>query len=122
MSKELIIGISVCIGIFILILIFLIVFLTLKHNKNSKNPHKSSINLEKFKDDVYSSIGGIENYINHNLNRSRLTLELKDLTKIDKEKFKENGATKFLEMSSKIIIVGDNLENFNKVLNELKKR
>ena len=67
------------------------------------------------------ALGGSENIISYELKgKSRLVLTLKDYSKLNKEELKKFYIDRFLEMSEKVILVGNNLSPLNDILNKTK--
>lgn len=77
--------------------------------------------FEHSDDKFIEALGGSENIISYELKgKSRLVLTLKDYSKLNKEELKKFYIDRFLEMSEKIILVGNNLSPLNDILNKTK--
>jgi len=97
----------VAVGIF---LVVLAVFLMLNRSKK----HQKTIKINN--SELFEYLGGKDNLISHSLNGTRLTLVLRDYTKVNREKLKEIGVERVVEMSNKYILVGQNVSEINKYL------
>lgn len=100
----------------IVILIALVILIVVSKQHMIKAVKK--IELEKMAN-ITDFFGGKENLVSHHLNGSRLTIVLKDYSKIDKEKLKEIGVERFVLMSDKCILVGKDLMKIEQSLNNL---
>lgn len=69
------------------------------HKKKKEPTHVVNIN------DNLQAVGGKENVVSHSLSGSRITLQLKDYSKVDREKLKKAGAVGFILKSDKLTIV-----------------
>lgn len=77
--------------------------------------------FEHSDDKFIEALGGSENIISYELKgKSRLVLTLKDYSKLNKEELKKFYIDRFLEMSEKVILVGNNLSPLNDILNKTK--
>lgn len=104
-----------------LFLAFGIVFLSkyIKKHKSETNK-KSEKSLTISDDEFFTLIGGQENVINYKLVGSRLTLELKDYSLVNKEGLKKENFDGIIEMKNKIILVKEDLSEELKALDNLK--
>lgn len=104
-----------------LFLVFCIVFLSKKIKANKSNNLKNDENKLTVSDDkFFELIGGKENIINYKLVGSRLTLELKDNTRVNKEGLKKEKFDGIIEMKNKIVLVKEDLSSELKALDNLK--
>lgn len=99
-----------------LLVIGLICLIVIKNKKNKKIKAEE-VELVKKLSGVYDLLGGKDNVISHNLNGSRLTIVLKDYSKVDEPKLKEIGVERILTMSYKMILVGKDLKRIEESLN-----
>lgn len=99
-----------------LLVIELICLIVIKNKKNKKIKAEE-VELVKKLSGVYDLLGGKDNVISHNLNGSRLTIVLKDYSKVDEPKLKEIGVERILTMSYKMILVGKDLKRIEESLN-----
>ncbi|MFA6666935.1 MAG: hypothetical protein WCS51_01005 [Bacilli bacterium] len=99
-----------------LLVIGLICLIVIKNKKNKKIKAEE-VELVKKLSGVYDLLGGKDNVISHNLNGSRLTIVLKDYSKVDEPKLKEIGVERILTMSNKMILVGKDLKRIEESLN-----
>lgn len=99
-----------------LLVIGLICLIVIKNKKNKKIKAEE-VELVKKLSGVYDLLGGKDNVISHNLNGSRLTVVLKDYSKVDEPKLKEIGVERILTMSYKMILVGKDLKRIEESLN-----
>ena len=77
--------------------------------------------FEHSDDKFIEALGGTDNIISYDLRgQARLSVVLKDKEKINKEELKKFYVDRFLEMSDKIILVGENLEPLAKILDKFK--
>ena len=82
---------------------------------------EEKIIFEHSDDKFIEALGGSENIISYELKgKSRLVLTLKDYSKLNKEELKKFYIDRFLEMSEKVILVGNNLSPLNDILNKTK--
>ncbi len=90
--------------------------------KGKKTKAKEEKLIFEHSDDKFiEALGGSENIISYELKgKSRLVLTLKDYSKLNKEELKKFYIDRFLEMSEKIILVGNNLSPLNEILNKTK--
>lgn len=112
--------IYVLIGVLVaLILIGLITFIINK-NKLSKKQQKAKQVMSN--DAFIEALGGKDNIKSHELRgNSRLCLVLNDKNLLKRDEIKRFYVDRILEMSDKIILVGENLNPLNEILNNMKK-
>lgn len=85
-----------------------------------KKPVKEKKTLAVSEDVFISHIGGKENIISYKLVGSRLSLELKDYSLVDKEALKADNIEGIIEMSNKIVLVKEDLSEELKILESTK--
>lgn len=69
---------------------------------------------------LVSLLGGKDNIIDFEVNKSRFIVELKDVTKADKEAIQKMGAQGIVEIDNQLkIILGSNAKQIKKCINEL---
>ena len=104
-----------------LVFIFAIGILCFLISKSKKKGKQNDVVSSRSNDEFISLIGGVENIISFELKGvSRLTLVLKDYKKINKEELKKFYISRTLEMSDKIILVGENLKPLYEILKSVK--
>ena len=104
-----------------LVFIFIIGILSFLIYKSKKKGIQNDAVSSRSNDEFISLIGGVENIISFELKGvSRLTLVLKDYKKINKEELKKFYISRTLEMSDKIILVGENLKPLDEILKSVK--
>ena len=104
-----------------LVFIFAIGILCFLISKSKKKGKQNDVVSSRSNDEFISLIGGVENIISFELKGvSRLTLVLKDYKKNNKEKLKKFYISRTLEMSDKIILVGENLKPLDEILKSVK--
>lgn len=103
-----------------LIIITLFVFKSKKKKKIDKAKEEKNI-FEHSDDKFIEALGGVENIESYELKGlSRLALVLKDYSKVNKEEIKRFYVSRILEMSNKIILVGENLKPLLEILDNSK--
>lgn len=103
-----------------LIIITLFAFKSKKKKKIDKAKEEKVI-LEHSDDNFIEALGGVENIESYELKGlSRLALVLKDYSKVNKEEIKRFYVSRILEMSNKIILVGENLKPLLEILDNSK--
>lgn len=109
------------VALVLLVLIGLIYyFLLKKKRKNSKEKEKKIV-FEHGDDKFIEALGGKENISSFELRgQSRLVLTLIDYSKIKRDELNKFYVTRLLEMSDKVILVGENLKPLEDILNNLK--
>ena len=104
-----------------LVFIFIIGILSFLIYKSKKKGMQNDAVSSRSNDEFISLIGGAENIISFELKGvSRLALVLKDYKKINKEELKKFYISRTLEMSDKIILVGENLKPLDEILKSVK--
>ena len=110
-------GVAVILALFIGIYYF---FFKTKNKKKAATKEKEIV-FEHSDDKFIEALGGVDNIISYDLRgQARLSVVLKDKEKINKEVLKKFYVDRFLEMSDKIILVGENLEPLVKILDKFK--
>ena len=110
-------GVAVILALFIGIYYF---FFKTKNKKKAATKEKEIV-FEHSDDKFIEALGGVDNIISYDLRgQARLSVVLKDKEKINKEELKKFYVDRFLEMSDKIILVGENLEPLVKILDKFK--
>ena len=87
-------------GVIVLIVAIALVSALLKRSKDTDVP-KRAMDASTY----LEALGGEENVLSHKVVRSRIVLELKDYSLVDKEKLKEAGVDGFIMMSNKLTLV-----------------
>lgn len=115
---SIIVIIAVIAGLF---LAFTIIVTTKKvKNKKKQIAAQNDKALKISDDEFFKLIGGVDNVISYKLVGSRLTLELKDYTKVDKGGLKKEKFDGIVEMKNKIFLVKEDLSKELKALDNLK--
>ena len=97
----------------IIIVIMVIIGLAIVKSKNK------NFKIEANKLIVF--LGGRENIIEYNYNKSRLTVRLKDISLANKESIQKLGASGIVEVDDQLkIILGDDARQLIKYIDELK--
>ena len=97
----------------IIILVALIVAFAIIKSKN-KNFKIEANKLVEY-------LGGRENILDYNFTKSRLTVKLKDTTKVNKESIQKLGAQGIVEVENQLkIILGEDARQLIKYIGELK--
>lgn len=110
-------GVAIILALFIGIYYF---FFKAKNKKKAATKEKEIV-FEHSDDKFIEALGGVDNIISYDLRgQARLSVVLKDKEKINKEELKKFYVDRFLEMSDKIILVGENLEPLVKILDKFK--
>lgn len=66
-------------------------------------------------------LGGRDNILNYETNKSRFVVELKDISKVNKEGIQKIGAQGIVELDNKLkIILGEDAKKIEKFIDELK--
>ena len=104
-----------------LVFIFILGILSFLIYKSKKKGKQNDVVSSSSNDEFISLIGGVENIVSFELKGvSRLVLVLKDYKKINKEELKKFYISRTLEMSDKIILVGENLKPLYEILKSVK--
>ena len=112
-----------CFGValVLLVLIGLIYFFQLKKKRKNSKEKEKKIVFEHSDDKFIEALGGKENISSFELRgQSRLVLTLKDYSKIKRDELNKFYVSRLLEMSDKVILVGENLKPLEDILNNLK--
>lgn len=96
-------GVYLAIGAAILIVLILFILLMINFSKKGKQLEEAEKKLVKAS--IAEFLGGKENILSSSKNGSRIVLELKDYSKVDETKLKENGVLSIIKMSNKITLV-----------------
>lgn len=119
-TGTIVISVFAVAAVLALIIITLFVFKSKKKKKIDKAKEEKVI-LEHGDDKFIEALGGVENIESYELKGlSRLALVLKDYSKVNKEEIKRFYVSRILEMSNKIILVGENLKPLLEILNNSK--
>ena len=109
------------VALVLLVLIGLIYFFQLKKKRKNSKEKEKKIVFEHSDDKFIEAIGGKENISSFELRgQSRLVLTLKDYSKIKRDELNKFYVSRLLEMSDKVILVGENLKPLEDILNNLK--
>ena len=97
----------------IIIFVCLVVAIAIARSK------KKDFKLEANK--LIMLLGGKDNVINYEVNKSRFIVELKDVTKANKEGIQKMGAQGIVEIDNQLkIILGSDAKQIKKYINELR--
>ena len=67
-------------------------------------------------------LGGKDNIVNYEVNKSRFVVTLKDITKVNKESIQKMGAQGMVEIDNQLkIILGDSANKLKKYIDDLKR-
>lgn len=109
------------VALILLVLIGLIYFFQLKKKRKNSKEKEKKIVFEHSDDKFIEALGGKENINSFELRgQSRLVLTLKDYSKIKRDELNKFYVSRLLEMSDKVILVGENLKPLEDILNNLK--
>ena len=109
------------VALVLLILIGLIYYFQLKKKRKNSKEKEKKIVFEHSDDKFIEALGGKENINSFELRgQSRLVLTLKDYSKIKRDELNKFYVSRLLEMSDKVILVGENLKPLEDILNNLK--
>ena len=109
------------VALVLLVLIGLIYFFQLKTKRKNSREKEKKIVFEHSDDKFIEALGGKENISSFELRgQSRLVLTLKDYSKIKRDELNKFYVSRLLEMSDKVILVGENLKPLEDILNNLK--
>ena len=105
-------GYLLAIGAAVIVAALLVTFLLLQRRKN-KTPEVSK---EYSSSEIYESLGGKDNVLTHQKAGSRISLTLKDYSKVDETKLNSLGVDSIIKMSNKItLVVKDDSDSFYKL-------
>lgn len=103
--------------------LFIISLFAFKSKKKIDKAKEEKVILEHSDDKFIEALGGVENIESYELKGlSRLALVLKDYSKVNKEEIKRFYVSRILEMSNKIILVGENLKPLLEILDNSKSK
>lgn len=109
------------VALVLLVLIGLIYYFQLKKKRKKSKEKEKKIVFEHSDDKFIEALGGKENISSFELRgQSRLVLTLKDYSKIKRDELNKFYVSRLLEMSDKVILVGENLKPLEDILNNLK--
>ena len=109
------------VALVLLVLIGLIYYFQLKKKRKNSKVKEKKIVFEHSDDKFIEALGGKENISSFELRgQSRLVLTLKDYSKIKRDELNKFYVSRLLEMSDKVILVGENLKPLEDILNNLK--
>ena len=109
------------VALVLLVLIGLIYYFQLKKKRKNSKEKEKKIVFEHSDDKFIEALGGKENISCFELRgQSRLVLTLKDYSKIKRDELNKFYVSRLLEMSDKVILVGENLKPLEDILNNLK--
>ena len=109
------------VALVLLVLIGLIYFFQLKKKRKNSKEKEKKIVFEHSDEKFIEALGGKENISSFELRgQSRLVLTLKDYSKIKRDELNKFYVSRLLEMSDKVILVGENLKPLEDILNNLK--
>ena len=109
------------VALVLLVLIGLIYFFQLKKKRKNSKEKEKKIVFEHSDDKFIEALGGKENISGFELRgQSRLVLTLKDYSKIKRDELNKFYVSRLLEMSDKVILVGENLKPLEDILNNFK--
>ena len=109
------------VALVLLVLIGLIYYFQLKKKRKNSKEKEKKIVFEHSDDKFIEAVGGKENISSFELRgQSRLVLTLKDYSKIKRDELNKFYVSRLLEMSDKVILVGENLKPLEDILNNLK--
>ena len=109
------------VALVLLVLIGLIYYFQLKKKRKNSKEKEKKIVFEHSDDKFIDALGGKENISSFELRgQSRLVLTLKDYSKIKRDELNKFYVSRLLEMSDKVILVGENLKPLEDILNNLK--
>lgn len=97
------------------IIIFILVVIAIAIMKSKKRDFKFEANK------LVELLGGIDNIENYEFNKSRFIVNLKDVTKANKDGIQKMGAQGIVEIDNQLkIILGTDAKQIKKYINELK--
>ncbi len=109
------------VALVLLVLIGLIYYFQLKKKRKNSKEEEKKIVFEHSDDKFIEALGGKENISSFELRgQSRLVLTLKDYSKIKRDELNKFYVSRLLEMSDKVILVGENLKPLEDILNNFK--
>lgn len=97
------------------IIIFILVIIALAITKSQQKDFKIEANK------LVSYLGGKDNIISYEVNKSRFIVQLNDVSKVNKEGIQKLGAQGIVEIGNQLkIILGDNAGQLKKHIDALK--
>nr|DAT99144.1 MAG TPA: PTS system glucose-specific transporter subunits IIBC [Bacteriophage sp.] len=98
-----------------IVIIAILIIIALAITKSKKKDFK--INANK----LVMALGGKDNIVDYESNHSRFIVNLKDVTKVNKEAIQKLGAQGIVEIDNQLkIILGQDAKNLKKYIDELK--
>ena len=98
-----------------IIIIVLAILIALAVSKAISKDAKIEVNK------LVEYLGGKDNIVNYEVNKSRFVVTLKDITKVNKESIQKMGAQGMVEIDNQLkIILGKNSQVLKKHIDELK--
>lgn len=102
-------------GLQYLLIIVILVIIALAITRAKKKDFKIDANK------LVESLGGKENILDYEFAKSRFIVNLKDVSKANKEAIQKLGARGIVEIDNQLkIIIGDNADQIKKCIKELK--
>ncbi len=106
----------------VLVALILIGVITFIINKNKLSKRQQNAKVAMSNDAFIEALGGTKNIKSYELRgNARLCLVLNDKNLLKRDEIKRFYVDRILEMSDKIILVGENLNPLNEILNNMKK-
>lgn len=98
-----------------LIIIVILVLIALAISKSMKKDIKIEMNK------LVTSLGGKDNIVNYEVNKSRFIVTLKDVNLVNKESIQKMGAKGIVEIDNQLkIILGDEARQLKRQIDKLK--
>lgn len=98
-----------------IIIIFVLFIIALAITRSKKKDFKIEVNK------LVDYLGGKDNIMNYEVNKSRFMVTLKDITVVNKEGIQKLGAQGMVEIDNQLkIILGTNAEQLKKQIDDLK--
>ena len=98
-----------------IIIVIVIVLIALAITRSKKKDFKIEANK------LVDNLGGKDNIIEYEVNKSRFIVNLKDISKVNKEAIQKLGAQGIVEIDNQLkIILGEEARNLKKYIDELK--
>lgn len=99
-----------------IIIIVILLLIALSIVKIRKKDYKIEVNK------LVDYLGGKSNIINYDSNKSRFTVELKDINLVNKDAIQKLGAQGIVEIDNQLkIILGDSANKLKKYIDDLKR-
>lgn len=99
-----------------IIIIFILVIIALAITKSKQKDFKIEANK------LVSYLGGKDNIISYEVNKSRFIVQLNDVSKVNKEGIQKLGAQGIVEIGNQLkIILGDGARQLKKHIDDLKR-